>query len=65
MKVKVVIPWREDASRKPGFEWLVKYYEHRLGAGSVHVSSSPPGPFNRSAAINSGVRLFPGHKIVI
>ena len=65
MKVKVVIPWREDASRTPGFEWLVKYYEHRLGAGSVHVSPSPPGPFNRSAAINAGVRQFSDHKIVI
>lgn len=65
VKTKVIIPWREDESRKPGFEWLLKYYEHRLGAGSVYVSPSPTGPFNRSAAINAGIRQFPGHRIVI
>ena len=65
MNVKVVIPWREDASRKPGFDWVCDYYRHRLGSSSVYVSESPPGPFNRSAAINSGVMKFPNHKIVI
>lgn len=65
MKVKVVIPYRENASRIAGFNWLLGYYKHRLGNDAICVSPSPPGPFNRSAAINAGVRQFPNCKIVI
>lgn len=64
-KVKVVIPWRADASRKPGFDWVCAYYRSRLGSDCIHVSPSPAGPFNRSAAINAGVCQFPDHKIII
>ena len=63
--VKVVIPWREDESRLPGFNWVCEYYKHRFGPNCLCISPSPEGPFNRAAAINAGVRQFPGHTVFI
>ncbi|MAT51514.1 MAG: hypothetical protein CMK32_10065 [Porticoccaceae bacterium] len=50
----VIIPWRECPSRRPGFDWVLRYYRHRFD--KVIVSEQSDGKFNKSAAINSAIK---------
>jgi hypothetical protein len=66
LPIRVIIPWRTEPTRQAGFEWLLRYYLHRFGDGSVHVQMDDGrGPFNKSRLINDAVGLFPGHVCVI
>ena len=66
LPIRVIIPWRTEPTRQAGFEWLLRYYLHRFGDGSVHVQMDDGrGPFNKSRLINDAVGLFPGHICVI
>jgi len=64
--VKIIIPWRPEPSRQPGFDWLLRYYTHRFGNDAVHVETDDSEePFNKSRTINLAVSKFPGHVCVI
>jgi len=66
LPVKIIIPWRPEQSRIPGFEWLLRYYSHRFGSGAVHVETDDSEePFNKSRTINLAVSKSPGHVCVI
>jgi predicted glycosyltransferase involved in capsule biosynthesis len=55
MSPTVIIPWKEEASRRPGFEWVLRYHKHRFD--KVIVSEHDDGPlFNKSKAINDGIK---------
>lgn len=55
MEPKVIIPWRESESRRRVFDWVYRYYTHRFSR--VIVSEHDDGgPFNKSKAINDGIR---------
>ncbi|EAQ77166.1 galactosyltransferase-related protein [Blastopirellula marina] len=64
--VKVIVPWRPDESRQEGLKWVVKYYEHRLGEGCIHLAvDDSKEPFNKSKLLNLAIAKYPGHVIVI
>lgn len=53
----VVIPWREEDSRREGFEVVKHVWEDPQWYPIFITDSSPDLPFNRSEARNNGVRL--------
>jgi len=66
LPVKTIIPWRPEATRQAGFEWLVLYYSHRFGAEAVRVETDETdGPFNKSRLINRAVARCSGDACVI
>lgn len=64
--VKVIIPWRHHPSRAEGLDWLIRYYQHRLGPNCVHLETdNTDAPFNRAQLINRAASRFPNHTLVI
>ena len=55
--VRIVVPWRSDGGRRAQlWSFARARLERQFPTFEIVEGASPPGPFNRSAAINDGAR---------
>jgi len=57
--VQPIIIWRPSAAREPGFRWVYRFYESRIGPPHVELDGSRR-LFNKAALINRAGARFPG-----
>ncbi len=63
--VAVVIPWREQPSRRYAKHIVTDWYARNFPEFSVALVDTPDVPFNLAACRNSGVRSAAGFDVVI
>jgi hypothetical protein len=56
MKIGVVIPWREQPSRIPAFEAVVKWYEEYLPEATIYYADRKGPVWSMSGSRNDGIR---------
>lgn len=54
--ISLLFPWRGHPDRERQFEWVRARWRACFPDIEVLVGESPPGPFNRSAALNNAAR---------
>jgi hypothetical protein len=56
MKIGVVIPWREQPSRIPAFEAVVKWYKENLPEATIYYADRKGPVWSMSGSRNDGIR---------
>lgn len=65
MKIAVVIPWRDQESRRYAKSRVAAWYAANLPEAEVAYVDSGDEPFNLAATRNTGVRMYADHDVVI
>lgn len=65
--VSVIVPWREQADRKPAFDFVTecaRFLTHSLDGDLTVIDDPHDTPFNRGRALNHGVDFTTGEVLV-
>lgn len=65
MKLAIVIPWREQASRRYAKHLVLSWYEENFPGAALYLPDTDHDPFNLAACRNAGVRRASGHDVVV
>jgi len=57
IKIGIVIPWRESASRLPAFNKLINWYKKNMPNAEIFLSDRPGDAWSMSGSRNDGVNL--------